>query len=225
MKILVALIAACAFVALLKKPLRAHPGIFYASAAALDVLLLAGNLSGVPVPLWASILSFHARGLFGFALFAIVMFVGVLGDGSRLKTSLLPIRAELSILASILIAGHIANYLEIYCTRLLSLNIGTLSAGASLVVACAATALLVPLAITSVKAVKKRMSARSWKRLQRFAYLFWGLAYAHLALILLQPARSNGAEALTSLAIYSIIFAVYTAARIRRWRIDTRQKH
>lgn len=222
MDIVVMLAAAIAFVAVFRKPLQKHPGIFYAIAVALDLLLVVGSSLGLPVMLWRVVLQFHSRCLFAFALFAVVMFIGVLRNGSALKVALLPIRAELSIFAAILAAGHILNFAVQYVLRLL----GGADAAIlfAIVVAAMITVLLVPLTITSFKAVKRRMSAVSWKRLQRFAYLFWGLVFVHVLLILGPSAASGAATAIESIVVYAALFAAYAILRIYRAIADARAR-
>ncbi|MFQ8866773.1 MAG: hypothetical protein ACLR67_00475 [Eggerthella lenta] len=51
--------------------------------------------------------------------------------------------------------------------------------------------LLLVLGVTSFGFVKKHMRTESWKRLQRWAYVFFGLVYVHL-MLMLAPAASRG---------------------------------
>ena len=62
-----------------------------------------------------------------FLLFSIVMFVGVLGEKNPLRTHLMPIRRQLSILACIFAVGHIAFYAASYVPRLTSAFTGNLA--------------------------------------------------------------------------------------------------
>ena len=64
----------------------------------------------------------------------------------------------------------------------------------ALVVALALLVLLLVLGVTSFGFVERRMRTESWKRLQRWAYVFFGLVYVHL-MLMLAPAASRGGEA------------------------------
>lgn len=218
MSIVLALVCAIAFVAIFRIPIQRHPAVFYVLALALDALLLVGQSIGMPVIVWRTVLSLHSRCLFAFALFAIVMFIGALKDGSKLKTLLLPIRAELSILATLLVVGHVWNYASVYIAKLASGTFGSDMIGAC--VAFALVAVLIPLAVTSIKAVKRRMDGKTWKRVQRFAYVFWGLVYAHVTFVLGFSAAAGGASAQESLAVYTILFALYLTCRFVRFATD-----
>lgn len=220
MDIVLILLTAVLFTALFRKPLQRHPGIFYTVAIALDVLLVAGSSWGIPVALWRFVLLFHSRCLFAFGLFAIVMFIGVLKEGSPLKQALLPVRAELSIFAALLALGHVLGFAALYLGRLLAR--ATPDTVLVVGVAAALVVLLMPLTVTSFKAVKRRMRAATWRRLQRFAYLFWALVFAHVLVVLGPSAASGAPGALESIAVYAVLFASYAALRIYRALADRR---
>ena len=214
-----ALGAACAFVAVFRVPLKQWAWAFYVAALLLDVLILAGQSAGVPVVLWRMFLTLHARGLFAFALFAIVMFIGALKPGSRLRLFLAPVRGELSIVAAILIIGHICSYISTYLARLSS-GMGRWQTLVGVCVALVLMCLLAVLAITSFQRVKQRMSAGRWKALQRCAYVFWGLVFIHVCLMLGASALGGAEAARESLASYAVLFGLYAALRVRRGVLD-----
>lgn len=217
MDILVALLVAAAFAAVFRKPLKRFPAVFYAVALALDALLVVGQLFDVPAALWGAVLTFHARCLPAFALFAVVMFTGVLRDGSRVKAALLPVRGELSVLASILAAGHAANFASLLVGRFAANGLN--AATAFLAVAVLMVVLLVPLAVTSLRLVKRRMSSSAWRRLQRFAYVFWALVFVHVLLVLGPSAAGGAASACESIAAYAAVFVLYLVLRVRRFAL------
>lgn len=59
-------------------------------------------------------------------------------------------------------------------------------------------AIMLPLFITSFKRVRRRMKPGNWKRLQRLAYVFYGLMYIHVLLLNLRGARTSAAAQCTS---------------------------
>ena len=155
-----------------------------------------------------------------FLLFSIVMFAGVLGEKNPLRTHLMPIRRQLSILACIFAVGHIAFYAASYVPRLTSAFTGNLAF--SLGLAALITALMAVLWVTSAQRVKHAMKAASWKRVQRLAYPFYVLTYVHLALLLMPSALAGNDVAVLSIAVYSIVMGAYVVLRLRKALADRR---
>ena len=102
------LVVTALFCVALRNVVRRVPLLFYALA----VLVVAGFVFGayvpLPRPLWSLLLVLVQKCLLPLALFAVVMFIGVLPGESRAKAWLRPVRAELSIVAWILSLGHMA---------------------------------------------------------------------------------------------------------------------
>ncbi len=217
----VALLAAVLFVAVFKRPLRKVPWVFYIVAVAFDIFVIASPGMALPVWLRQTVVAAQNRCVFAFALFIIVMFIGVLKDGTSLKKWLLPIRAELSILAAILTVGHVVRYAGIYSVRVLE-NPASLYNGvlASFAVSAVLVVLLAVLTVTSFGFAKKAMGAKGWKRLQRLSYAFFGLIYVHVLLIMLHSALNGGTNALVSIVTYGVVLAIYVGLRVRRYVED-----
>ena len=83
--------------------------------------------------------------------------------------------------------------------------------------------LFVMLLVTSFNAVKRHMHAKTWKNVQRWAYVFFGLMYVHLAVILMPPALSGKETAMISMTVYTIVFAAYAILRIRRTVVEMKK--
>ncbi len=92
----------------------------------------------------------------------------------------------------------------------------------ALVVALALLVLLLVLGVTSFGFVERRMRTESWKRLQRWAYVFFGLVYVHLMLMLAPAASRGGEAALVTVAVYTVVFGAYAVLRVRRAFVDRR---
>ena len=186
------------------------------TAVADDAESLAAQLDA-PQWVYRSVILANGRCLFAFGLFTVVMFIGVLKDGSKAKRWLTPVRAELSIVASILAVGHMVRYINVYSPRVIA-SPSSLANGMllSFVIAMLIGALLVLLAVTSFKVVKRHMSARVWKNIQRLAYPFFVLIYAHVLLIMARPALQGAQNAQTSLVVYGLVVAAYVVLRLRR---------
>ena len=101
MRFIVALVVSFALVWACAKPLKKHPVPFYVCAVALVALYFWGVSAGVRGEAWSYFQPLMQRCALAFLLFTVVMFVGVLGEGNPLRTHLMHIRRQLSILACI----------------------------------------------------------------------------------------------------------------------------
>ena len=66
------------------------------------------------------------------------------------------------------------------------------------------------------------MGTDSWKRLQLWAYVFFGGVYVPLMLMLAPAASQGGEAAVASVVVYTVIFGAYAALRVRRALVDRR---
>lgn len=216
MNFLLTFAATCAAVYLLRKPIKRWPLVFYLCAIALNALYLASSFIALPRWLWGSLVELVQRCELALALFAIVMLIGCLDSTSRLHRRLNPIRGELSIIAWILALSHVAVYAASYLPRLLNTNTLDESIVASVSTALVLLALLTVLGITSLNVVKRAMAATTWKGVQRLSYVFFGLAFCHLVLILAPAALHGGIAAQRSLLVYTALFGAYAILRIAK---------
>lgn len=215
MDIVIALVIGVAFACAFRNAIRARPFVFYLLAAAIVALFAALSFSGdIPAPV-RIVYPYVQRCLLAFALLAVVMFIGALPEASKARAYLAPIRGELSIIASILAIGHVVNYLASYLGQFAA-RLGSMPATmiASFAVSILLVAALAVLAVTSVQAIRKRMSAVSWKRIQKLAYPFFLLVFVHVLLILGPSASGLGQKASTSIIVYTVIFGTYCVLRI-----------
>ncbi|MDR2196722.1 MAG: ferric reductase-like transmembrane domain-containing protein [Coriobacteriales bacterium] len=202
----------------LRRPLQRWPWLFYAAATLAVGIGLYALFASHPSALLRSYASFIQRGQVAVALFALVMYIGVFGENSRMRGALMPIRAELSLLASIFICGHFIPYLLHYLQ--MAANLMTLKPGvlASLLIAVILLVLLAFLALTSLSGVKRLLSPEWWRRIQLLAYPFFALIYLHLLGSFLPSALKGTPQALLALATYTALFAGYLILRICRYR-------
>ena len=207
-------------VLVLRTPLLRAPAVFYILAVLLSVA------SALQLPA-SDILSFSSQleyvvkhGSVAFFLFAIIMYVGVLPETSRLRHYLMPVRGKLSIAASLIAAGHFVGYLAAFLAGFLSRTAPMVPrALAAFVFALALFALLVPLAITSVTAIRDKMPVQRWKKLQQWAYVFFALLYVHVV-VMLAPTALRGGDATLRFACYTAVFVPYIILFFARgkWR-------
>lgn len=221
MLLLLALAQVFIFLFLFHKGLRKHPNIFYIVAVAIVVFLAADGLLQFSTdwPEWVSeyVLSTFYRGSFATALFIVIMFIGALNAQRKPVRTLMGIRAELSIFASVLTLGHNVVYGYSYFPMLFT-NPGAMRPEylAATIVTLILLVLLIPLFITSFPSVRKKMAPKRWKKLQRWAYLFYLLIYVHV-LILFIPRIHMGGNYLIGTIVYTIIYAAYIILRLKKY--------
>ncbi|MBD7910738.1 MULTISPECIES: ferric reductase-like transmembrane domain-containing protein [Clostridium] len=157
------------------------------------------------------------RGLISIAFFILVMFAGALNPKWKITRKLLGIRAELAIIGSILMLPHGI----IYFTRFILLKLPKMFSEGTfsvlyleyIVVGIIGFIIMIPLFITSIKKIRRRMKAVKWKRLQRWAYAFYFLAYLHIVLILFNDKELDYLRLIT----YTAIFGSYTVLRLFKY--------
>lgn len=208
----------------LREPVRRWPWVFYVLAIALDIVFLAAANGLLPRGVWMALHQIMSKANIALALFAVVMFIGVFPRDSRVSKWLRPIRAQLSIVACLLVAGHMAMFLGSYLTRMFNGSSVNGNIVASFAIAVVLLVLVIVLGVTSFKFVKKHMTPKLWKGIQRWSYVFFGLAYAHVMLMLLPSALRGGAAAKESVIVYSVLFVAYFVARLVRALLDRNTK-
>ena len=197
--------------------IKQHTKFLYIVSALLALLTAAGNLTGlsqyIPLMLWNPLV----HGSLATAFFVAVMFAGALKAGSPIQKKLMSVRAEFSIIASILTLGHNAAVGREYFVKLLT-DPFSLSISHLLATVCSIVMLLImlPLFVTSFPSVRRKMDAHKWKRLQRLAYLFYGLIYIHVLLLFVPLARSGSRSAQLNLLVFSIVFLGYAVLRCEK---------
>lgn len=224
MEILLLLVGTIAFCWLFRRPIRKAPWVFYLIAIALDVLLFANSFASLPHWLIRTISLLMQKGGLGVAMFLFVMWIGVFPRSGYLSKTFRPIRAELSIIACILIAGHMVLYLVAYLPRILSGAYVKPLVMYSFIIACILLVLVLVLGVTSFRFVKRHMAAKNWKKLQSLAYMFYALTLVHLLLMLMPSALAGNSRSIWAVIIYGVLFGGYIIARIARAIADKRER-
>ena len=209
----------------LGKPLKKCPAAFYITAAVLTVSSIIITQSEINITsrfVRDYILGIFSRGALGTAFWAIVMWTGALPNGSAPIKKLMPIRGELSITAAILTFSHIITYGMMYISNLIKGRTGSDFIITSIV--CIGMVLIMtPLTVMSFKKIRKKMNAKTWKKIQRAAYIFYALIYVHI-LVLFIPRAQNGREGyFLSILVYSAVFVGYAVMRIRKYCISKKK--
>lgn len=201
--------------------IKKHSKLCYVISALISIALVIASYSGVLSNLshFANtyILPLFTKSAFATSIFVIVMYTGALKNGSKLMKILMPIRAELSIIASILTLAHNIVFGRYHFVTLFtnpkSMSINMLLAA---IISVILIVIMLPLMITSFPSIRKKMKYKSWKKLQRLAYIFYGLIYVHVMLIMTPLAKAGKSQYILNVLIYSLVFLTYAAMRIAK---------
>ena len=213
----IALILAVIFAFGCKKILKKHAAVFYIAAAVISVVVAIADFKGAPGFVRDYVVGLFSRGAFATALWCVVMWIGALLNGTAAMKALMPIRGELSIFAAILTLGHNIGFGRTYFVRMFtnpaSLSKTQLAAGTLSILMLV---IMLPLTVLSFPKVRRKLDAKLWKRIQRAAYLFYAMIYAHVMILFVPSARNGRTAYKISVVIYSLVFIGYAAARIMK---------
>ena len=222
MPLLISCVAVIAIAVLFRSSIRRYAPFYYAASLALVVLYLVGVAGMLPAWLEGGVFLLMQKGTLPMAMFFVVMFIGVLPRGSKPRLLLGYVRAEFSVMACILVCAHMAAYAMSYVPRVLGSALANPFIAVGLLAAVLLFALLIPLGITSLARMKSRMNAAVWTKLQKLAYVFYGLIYVHVLAMLLPSALAGGIAAKGSVFLYSVLFVAYAVLRVARAVLDAR---
>lgn len=218
MLFIVALIISIIFVAVFKELLKKYPNIFYITAAVISIAAFVCS-SYVTMPGWVRdyVVGIFAKGSLGTAFFVLVMYASAMKNTWKATKTLMKIRGELSIMGCVLVLCHNCTYGRTYF-RMLFTKPQSLSATqmTGAIISLVLITIMLILTVTSFPNVRKKMNAVKWKKLQRTAYIFYGLIYVHILLINIPYARRGMSEYIINVAVYSLVFVNYAMMRIHK---------
>ncbi len=227
------------------KGIKKHATLIYIVAILLCVATYYANVNGLTRGLPTYFRSYWfgplKNGIFPTILLVVVMFLGALEDKSKIRKRLMPIRAELSILACILTVAHVvlcwSHFLQVLPPRVYTASYTHTVCILTGIYACL---IMIPLWVTSYTSVRKKMSRPAWVNLQNFAYLVYALIYIHAFALLIGKSGSGffAAPAIPSftpstrvaselpfyfngsfikIMVYSVFFFSYPILRIEKY--------
>ena len=221
MNFLISIILTALLIFIGRKFIKKHSILCYIVTGIISLLIIiasySGAISSFPPFIKNNIMPLFTKSTFATSIFVVVMYTGALKNGSKLMKILMPIRAELSIIASILTLAHNISFGRYHFVTLftnpksMSLNM-ILAAIISIIL----IAIMIPLMITSFPMIRKKMKYKSWKMLQRSAYAFYGLIYIHVMLIMLPIAKCGNLQYILNVLIYSLVFLIYATMRVNK---------
>ena len=220
MNFLISIILTALLIFIGRKFIKKHSILCYIVTGIISLLIIitsySGAISSFPPFIKNNIMPLFTKSTFATSIFVVVMYTGALKNGSKLMKILMPIRAELSIIASILTLAHNISFGRYHFVTLftnpksMSLNM-ILAAIISILIS-----IMIPLMITSFPMIRKKMKYKSWKMLQRSAYAFYGLIYIHVMLIMLPIAKCGNLQYILNVLIYSLVFLIYATMRVNK---------
>ena len=215
MQFLYSLLLAAAFSVLCGKAIRKHPAPFYLAAAVLSIgttLLANTRLPGIPAFVQQYIIALFTKGILAAAFWAVIMWTGALPSGSSLMKKLMPQRGQLSIFAAILTLGHAVGLGISMLPRWLKK-----ADAMNLTICILLMLIMLPLTVISVQKIRRKMKAKTWKSVQRWAYLFYALIPLHVIVLNTAKAHSGRKDVLLNLMLYLGVFLGYAVCRINKW--------
>lgn len=226
MLFIISILLGLLFVMCADKAIRKHASVFYIIAVFMSAGFLVYSQMGLGdyIPKWAGkyCVGIFSRSAFSAALFTLVMYTAVLNKKLSITKKLYAVRGEISIIACILTLGHNISYgKSIFKAFFMAPTSFTWYKFIATIASLTLIVIMIPLMITSFKCVRKRMKFKTWKNIQRSAYLFYGLIYLHVMCLYI-PKMHKGS--MTDILVYSIVFIGYGILRVYKFTCDINKK-
>ena len=225
MIVILTLLCSLAFFHFLGKALKKKPAVLYGICILLSLVSIFYPREGGLPFLDFFFKKIMQRGVLAGSLFVWVMLAPVLPKSFAGRKTIYLLRGEMAICASLITLAHNLAFGGKYFGALFfgQGHISLMELHAA-IVSCLMILLLLPLTITSFQTVRRKMQAKSWKKLQNWSYLFYLLLYLHIFFIYQGALVRGKGEYFFTLMIYSFIFGFYGFLRIRQYRIQKESK-
>lgn len=221
MQFLISLLISIFICVLFEKSIKRKPVIFYCGTFIISLAcMICGLLFRNSLPSFVNeyVIGLFTKGCFGTALWYIVMMTGAIRAKTSAVKIFMPMRRQLSIMAFYATISHNIVYGKYYFVKLFS-SPETLSFWYILaaIISLVLILIMVPLTLISFVSVRKKMNAKKWKSIQRFAYVFYGLIYVHLMLIQIPLLKTGSVKVLINICIYTGCFLIYFLLRLQKF--------
>ena len=225
MIVILTLLCSLAFFHFFGKALKKKPAVLYGICILLSLVSIFYPREGGLPFLDFFFKKIMQRGVLAGSLFIWVMVAPVLPKSFSGRKTIYLLRGEMAICASLITLAHNLAFGGKYFGALFfgQGHISLMELHAA-IVSCLMILLLIPLTITSFQTVRRKMQAKSWKKLQNWSYLFYLLLYLHIFFIYQGALIRGKGEYFFTLMLYSFIFGFYGFLRIRQYRIQKEGK-
>ena len=225
MIVILTLICSLAFFHFFGKALKKKPAVLYGICILLSLVSIFYPREGGLPFLDFFFKKIMQRGILAGSLFILVMLAPVLPKSFSGRKTIYLLRGEMAISASLITLAHNLAFGGKYFGAVFfgQGHISLMELHAA-IVSCLMILLLIPLTITSFQTVRRKMQAKTWKRLQNWSYLFYLLLYLHIFFIYQGALIRGKGEYFFTLMLYSFIFGFYGFLRIRQYRIQKESK-
>ncbi|WP_315365767.1 FMN-binding protein [Oribacterium sinus] len=225
MIVILALICSLAFFHFFGKALKKKPAVLYGICILLSLVSIFYPREGGLPFLDFFFKKIMQRGVLAGSLFIWVMLAPVLPKSFSGRKTIYLLRGEMAICASLITLAHNLAFGGKYFGALF-LGQGHISLMElhAAIVSCLMILLLIPLTVTSFQAVRRKMQAKTWKKLQNWSYLFYLLLYLHIFFIYQGALIRGKGDYFFTLMLYSFIFGFYGFLRIRQHRMQKESK-
>ena len=225
MIVILTLICSLAFFHFFGKALKKKPAVLYGICILLSLVSIFYPREGGLPFLDFFFKKIMQRGVLAGSLFIWVMLAPVLPKSFSGRKTIYLLRGEMAICASLITLAHNLAFGGKYFGALF-LGQGHISLMElhAAIVSCLMILLLIPLTITSFQTVRRKMQAKTWKKLQNWSYLFYLLLYLHIFFIYQGALIRGKGDYFFTLMLYSFIFGFYGFLRIRQYRIQKESK-
>lgn len=237
---LIALVEALLFAILCRGAIKKHPGVFYAISIAMVAFLFYYRIANLyqvfPEWTYTYLIAPFWRGAFATALFVIVMYLGAIEKKHDVTKQLMQIRGELAIIGSLITLAHSIAY-GIYYVPAVFYTPQELSLRdiVALIFTVPLFVVMILLMVTSFRTVRRKMKARTWKKIQRLSYAWFALLYIYIMGLMVPSAiellsEGCGGELfyqvsyVFSVVLYTVVFGTYAVLRVRKYRRDKQKR-
>ena len=225
MNFLVCTAAVLALSFLLYKPIRKYGWLLYILSAVAAFVFAQFSFLNAPPWFKSHVIYAFQRGSLSTAFFTVVMFTALFKNGTEIKKRLMSVRAELSLIGCFLALGHNLATGKTYFKALFltpeKLNASQFVAS---IISIVLILIMLPLMITSFRVIRRKMNAKTWKKLQRWAYPFYMLIFVHVMVLTVPLAAAGHTKYIPNLIIYSVVFVAYAAGRLWKAKSDKRNR-
>ena len=227
MIVILTLLCSLAFFHFFGKAVKKKPAVLYGICILLSLVSIFYPREGGLPFLDFFFKKIMQRGILAGSLFILVMLAPVLPKRFSGRKTIYLLRGEMAISASLITLAHNLAFGGKYFGAVFfgQGHISLMELHAA-IVSCLMILLLIPLTITSFQTVRRKMQAKTWKKVQNWSYLFYLLLYLHIFFIYQGALIRGKGEYFFTLMLYSFLFGFYGFLRIRQYRVqkETREK-